>query len=238
VFRPFVLCLLLCVAVPGAALAAQAQGANAHQWWDLHGLLPTRIDQPIYVEQVADNTYFSTTVFFNNTSDGAYVGLQQLGNSSRQALFAVWGGTGAIPGPGATCGPFSGEGTGQHCMLALPFTLLRWHTLRIERTFHSATQTAWTASVITNNGVQHVIGTIKTGSRVNRMTAVDSFDEYFGPPHACTAIPPSSVVFGAPRLNGVSTLRAGYASTAVGPCSGGHVLPIGNTGRARLQLGH
>lgn len=230
---------VLLVALTPPARADQAHDANVHQFWEFDGLRAVRLEQSIRITEIANSTYFSMPVWFDNSSNGAYMGLQQLDHGQRIALFALWDAVSFQPGaPGSTCEPFGGEGTGLHCKLPYAFALNRWYTLRLLRTARDATGSTWSAWIVDDARRATLIGRLKTKPGVGDIYTADSFDEYFGPAVACSLIPKSSATFGAPRINGASWPQTRFSVRSIGRCSGpGRAIQNAVNKTVQLRLG-
>jgi hypothetical protein len=213
-------------------------GANAHQWWGLGGRRASRVDQTLVVQTIADQTFFSMPLYFTGTNaepganHRAYIGLQQLAGGHRQAIFSFWNSARARPAAGAECHNFSGEGVGKSCTVPFDFRLNTAYTLRVRRIPPAANGAAtyWRGSIVSTSGTTVDIADIEAPRTAGDISAVDSFDEYFGAAVACSQVPRSGAWFAPPRYQAtvqgaVQTFTASIASQSIGPCSGAVVSP-------------
>lgn len=222
------------LALPGAASAGQAQNANAHQWWRLPGSA-WNIDQKVVVANSSNAMYYALTVWTQNGTT-AYMGLQQGGDGRRMARFSFWNSTAALPGPGASCRPFDGEGVGRTCEVPINWGTSRWYTYRMWRLTSDVNGDVWGAWIIDDAGRETHIGNIRAPRGAGEITQADSFNEYWGSAYACNSIPYSAVWYLAPSINN-GRGRATFGTNSVGNCSGGLVTPT-IYGTSKLELGH
>ncbi len=229
---PLVLSVLL---GSGATAAAdQHRDANVHQWWTL-ARPAYNIDQAVTLRAMHDSTYVALVVGYEHTSEGAYMGLQQLADGTRIARFSIWSSTAATPSAGATCRDFDGEGVGKTCEIPFSFQLDHPYRYRMWRLADEGDGSWWGAWIIDDvTHVETAIGEIRAPAAAGDIDSADTFDEYFGDALPCDRVPASAGDVAAPTLDdarGVAT-----ASTrSIGACSGGRVTS--SASGIRIELG-
>lgn len=224
----------MCLALPGAASAAQHQNANAHQWWRVPE--PAwNLDQRVNVWQRSGANYFAMVFGFQNVSTGGYMGMQREANGALRARFSIWNSTSATPGAGASCRNFDGEGIGKTCELPLSWSTNRWYKYRVWQLSDSGGYRTWGAWIIDQaTGREYHIGNIRAPRGAGLIDEADSFNEYYGNAFPCYAVPSSSAFFLSPYAN--QRAYSSYSGTSVGSCSGGRVTQ--GYGGAGLYLGY
>lgn len=229
--RRIVLASLLASSV---ASAGQHQNGNVHQWWTVQAPAYS-IDQGFTFRAMADATYFALVVWYQNTSDGAYMGVQQLGDGSRVARFSVWNSTSAQPGAGATCRDFDGEGIGKTCEIPFPFELDHPYRYRMWKLSNDGAGWWWGAWMIDDvTHAETLIGQIRAPNPAGDITGADTFDEYFGDAVPCDAVPWSEADISVPALS-AGAAHATAATPTMGNCSAGLVSTV--DGSLRIELG-
>jgi hypothetical protein len=162
------------------------------------------------------------------------MGLQTDGNGRRFARFSIWNSTAALPGPGASCRSFDGEGVGRTCELNINWSTHRTYTYRLRHIGTMNRHFIWAAWIIDDaTGHAHHIGNIAAPLGAQYVHSVSNFNEYYGPQYPCSGVPSSSVFFLTPQVN-LSRYSA-YNGDSVANCSGGKVTR--GYGGAALSLG-
>jgi hypothetical protein len=180
----------------------------------------TVVEQP-----VRGSSYFwAQQFFFENTTQGGYLGLQSNGIISgaaigKMAIFSIWDATEATPGPGASCEPFGGEGIGYSCRLQFPWRENVTYALTL-----SEAQPAWWSVHLhdPSTGDDLLLGTIHAPDawgRVRPPTA--GFAEYYGQVDACETMPWTVALLHQPTADGAppTAVDAGTYGTCVGQAS-------------------
>lgn len=159
------------------------------------------------VEPPIDNSswFWALQFFFENTNQGGYTGLQGNGiiegqTVGKMAIFSIWDSTQSMPGPGATCEMFGGEGVGQSCRL--PFEWRENVTYRLE--LEQTSPMWWTLTLQDpTDGTGHEIGTIRTPDGWGLVDPFAAgFAEYYGQVDACDSMPHTVAVIHTPLADG------------------------------------
>lgn len=179
---------------------------------DMHAYYPggpvDHFEYPMTIVEapVPDSSWFwALQFFFENTTQGGYTGLQGNGiiegqTVGKMAIFSIWDSTESMPGPGATCEMFGGEGVGQSCRL--PFEWRENVTYRLE--LEQTSPSWWTLTLHDpSDGSGHEIGTIRTPDGwglVDPFAA--AFAEYYGQVDACDSMPHTVALIHTPLADG------------------------------------
>ncbi len=155
---------------------------------------------------VDDSSWFwAQQFFFENTTQGGYTGLQGNGiiegqTVGKMAIFSIWDSTESMPGPGATCEMFGGEGVGQSCRL--PFEWRENVTYRLE--LEQTSPLWWTLTLHDpTDGTGHEIGTIRTPDGWGLVDPfVAGFAEYYGQVDSCDSMPHTVALIHTPLADG------------------------------------
>jgi lysophospholipase L1-like esterase len=141
-------------------------------------------------------TYFWAHQFRFIGGDGGYLGLQTNGLMQgsavgKMAIFSIWQALEAVPGPGAACEQFSGEGTGWSCRLKYNWQAGHRYRLRLWVCCYTAGQEWWGAWVKDmSTGVEHFIGRIRvplTWKWLEDRSVM--WTEFYGPLAQCDDLP-------------------------------------------------
>jgi len=171
-------------------------------------------------EPVDGTGYFwAQQFFFDGTTDGGYTGMQTGGiangmNVGKLFIVSIWNALSAVPGPGAECEPFGGEGVGQSCRLALPWR----EKVAYRFAIRFVTDHQWSLHVVdpTLPG-ERLVGTITvpdTWGKLSPSTA--GFTEYFAGTSACETVPEATALMYAPTADGA--LPTSVATSVYGTC--------------------
>ncbi|MFD6528911.1 ricin-type beta-trefoil lectin domain protein [Streptomyces sp. NPDC060184] len=194
----------------------------------------------------------TSQVFWSHQFDfdkgnGAYIGLQSNGGSSRTFLFSVWDVSRAVAGSaGSHCQSFDGEGTGQSCRMSLAWTAGHTYTFTV-----ASEGGGWFGATVrdTTAGTSFELGSILTPATAISPRGMVDRTEYFewnDSRATCYDQPFSAARFGLPTANG-GTVTAKVSATsandnACAPMTrtdsviGGTVqnLAVGNSVRGRV----
>ena len=172
---------------------SDAQYDNGDVYWGFnHDAAPTSMRQTLSVLRLAPSTFWALNFY----SPDAYMGFQtdNSGNPD-DAIFSIWGGTNASPGPGSTCQVFGGEGIGENCLLPLDFSTATSYTYSLT----NVGGTTWSASITdVATGVTYLIGTITAPTGESTVSGVSNFSEYFGNNFVCNMSSMSTVQWSPP----------------------------------------
>lgn len=219
---------------PARASAANPGAHNDFFWSTPRVPYPLgSVAQDVRIVRTAPSTYWSFGGYFAQgvPGDGWYMGLQTDGtnfqgqNVGDQAIFSIFNGTAATPGPSATCGRFGGEGTGFSCHV--PVAVKPGH--RYEYSFSKLTGTTWIAYV-TDLTANHAyeIGEISARSSETAIGPVYSFIENFGSV-GCAGQRPASAQFADPIFQNTLFARYRRHSDTLGACRRG-AIRVGSGG--------
>ena len=175
---------------------------SAAIWWRGTEILSTTssITQSIEIYELSPQTYWSAAWHWKNAPDGGYGGVQTLGHLGNNvwtdiATFSIWNADRGVPGDGANCLSFGGEGDGYSCRL--PINLEAGNTYTISYSIDTARGNDWWQAKISDkkSGVTKLIGSIKAPQ--SNLVSQDyyNFIEYWGPPVDCNAVGPASAKF-------------------------------------------
>ncbi len=212
---------------------------NYYAYWDMAGQLAWNLDAHFTVTDVVDGTYYSQ-VFDFDTGGGGYMGLQQLANGDRVALFSMWRGGAAgdadiVPTGHANCQTDPGQenGGGTQCFLDFDWQEDTSYIIRVWRLRVDAQTDTWGAWVRDSTGAQQQIGTIsieKPQGQASEIYSTVSFVENFASIDTCEAPGRSTVNMDNPTING-SRATLAYSGTNEGSsCADGSIRWVGSAG--------
>jgi len=146
--------------------------------------------------------FFAVSFGFKGGPNG-YAGVQPNGvredgvNNGPVVLFSLWEAVSASPGPNATCGPFSHEGSGFFCRLDLE-TVFTENLISVSR---EPDGLRWTATIQQPGKQPEIIGTI-TMPKEYMIFNLLNFIEYYGPvpENICIDLPGAAAKFRQPLL--------------------------------------
>jgi hypothetical protein len=189
--------------------------------------------------------YWEAGWHWDNVPDGGYGGIQSEGiladgTISDLAIFSIWNGLGAIPGAGAGCTAFGGEGIGYSCRI--PITLIAGNKYEISFGVDTARGPQWWIATISDltKGTKSVIGSIETNSRIAKASNWNNFIEYWGQSVPCDAVGAASAKFYVPSSNNPDVeISSPRFSRPAQPCvmSAGDTPPPGFIGDAVIRFG-
>ena len=226
--------------------AGQQQWGAAYLDWS-GALLSSEstISQVIQPLELSPQTYWEAGWHWDNVPDGGYGGVQAQGNLadgkvSDLAIFSIWNGLSAIPGPDAGCTPFGGEGIGYSCRI--PITLVAGNKYEISFGVDSIRGPQWWIATISDiaKGTKNVIGSIETNSSIAKATNWNNFIEYWGQEVPCDAVGRASAKFYSPKsTNPNIEFSSPRFSRPAKPCvlSAGDTPPAGFVGDAIIRFG-
>ena len=226
--------------------AAQQQwGASYLDWSGALLSVDSTISQIIQPLEVSPNMYWDAGWHWDNVPDGGYGGIQSKGiladgTISDLAIFSIWNGLGAIPGAGAGCTAFGGEGIGYSCRI--PITLIAGNKYEISFGVDTARGPQWWIATISDltKGTTSVIGSIETNSKIAKATNWNNFIEYWGQAVPCDAVGAASAKFYVPTSNNPDVeISSPRFSRPAQPCvmSAGDTPPSGFIGDAVIRFG-
>ena len=242
----FPLAVILTVVGTTPASAAQQQwGASYLDWSGALLSASSTISQVIQPLEISPNMYWEAGWHWDNVPDGGYGGIQSRGiladgTISDLAIFSIWNGLGAIPGTGAGCTPFGGEGIGYSCRI--PITLVAGNKYEISFGVDAARGPQWWKATISDltKGTKNVIGSIETNSLLAKASNWNNFIEYWGQAVPCDAVGAASAKFYVPTSDnpGVEFSSPRFSRPAQ-PCvmSAGDTPPQGFIGDAVIRFG-
>jgi hypothetical protein len=242
----FPLAVILTVVGTTPASAAQQQwGASYLDWSGALLSASSTISQVIQPLEISPNMYWEAGWHWDNVPDGGYGGIQSRGiladgTISDLAIFSIWNGIGAIPGTGAGCTPFGGEGIGYSCRI--PITLVAGNKYEISFGVDAARGPQWWKATISDltKGTKNVIGSIETNSLLAKASNWNNFIEYWGQAVPCDAVGAASAKFYVPTSDnpGVEFSSPRFSRPAQ-PCvmSAGDTPPQGFIGDAVIRFG-
>jgi hypothetical protein len=228
------------------AHAAQQQwGASYLDWSGASLSVDSTISQIIQPLEVSPKMYWEAGWRWDNVPDGGYGGIQSKGiladgTISDLAIFSIWNGLGAIPGTGAGCTAFGGEGIGYSCRI--PITLIAGNKYEISFGVDTARGPQWWIATISDltKGTKSVIGSIETNSRIAKASNWNNFIEYWGQSVPCDAVGAASAKFYVPTSNNPDVeISSPRFSRPAQPCvmSAGDTPPPGFIGDAVIRFG-
>jgi hypothetical protein len=236
---------LLIPAVSPANAAQQQWGASYLDWSGALLSVDSTISQVIQPLEVSPKMYWEAGWHWDNVPDGGYGGIQSKGiladgTISDLAIFSIWNALGAIPGAGAGCNPFGGEGIGYSCRI--PITLIAGNKYEISFGVDTARGPQWWIATISDltKGTKSVIGSIETISRIAKASNWNNFIEYWGQSVPCDAVGAASAKFYVPTSNNPDVeISSPRFSRPAQPCvmSAGDTPPPGFIGDAVIRFG-
>jgi hypothetical protein len=236
---------LLIPTLSPANAAQQQWGASYLDWSGALLSADSTISQIIQPLEVSPQMYWEAGWHWDNVPDGGYGGIQSKGiladgTISDLAIFSIWNGLGAIPGAGAGCTPFSGEGIGYSCRT--PITLIAGNKYEIRFGVDTARGPQWWIATISDltKGAKSVIGSIETNSRIAKASNWNNFIEYWGQSVPCDAVGAASAKFYVPTSNNPDVeISSPRFSRPAQPCvmSAGDTPPPGFIGDAVIRFG-
>jgi hypothetical protein len=237
--------LLTASSVVPASAGQQQWGASYLDWSGALLSSSSKISQVIEPLEISPYTYWEAGWHWDNVPDGGYGGIQSKGNLadgrvSDLAIFSIWNGLGAIPGEGAGCTPFGGEGIGYSCRI--PITLVAGNKYEISFGVDSARGPQWWTATISDlaKGTKNVIGSIETNSLIAKASNWNNFIEYWGQAVPCDAVGPASAKFHVPTSSNPDIeIYSPKFSRPTQPCvmSAGDTPPPGFIGDAIIRFG-
>ena len=236
---------LLIPTVSPANAAQQQWGASYLDWSGALLSVDSTISQIIQPLEVSPKMYWEAGWHWDNVPDGGYGGIQSEGiladgTISDLAIFSIWNGLGAIPGAGAGCTAFGGEGIGYSCRI--PITLIAGNKYEISFGVDAARGPQWWIATISDltKGTKSVIGSIETNSRIAKASNWNNFIEYWGQSVPCDAVGAASAKFYVPTSNNPYVeISSPRFSRPAQPCvmSAGDTPPPGFIGDAVIRFG-
>ena len=236
---------LLIPTVSPVNAAQQQWGASYLDWSGALLSVDSTISQIIQPLEVSPQMYWEAGWHWDNVPDGGYGGIQSKGILadgiiSDLAIFSIWNGLGAIPGAGAGCTPFGGEGIGYSCRI--PITLIAGNKYEISFGVDTARGPQWWIATISDltKGMRRVIGSIETNSKIAKASNWNNFIEYWGQSVPCDAVGAASAKFYVPTSNNPDVeISSPRFSRPAQPCvmSAGDTPPPGFIGDAVIRFG-
>jgi len=246
-FNYFITFILLSVFItnPIANAGQQQWGAAYLDWSGALLSADSSISQIIQPLEISPNTYWEAGWHWDNVPDGGYGGIQSNGiladgTISDLAIFSIWNGLGAIPGDGAGCTRFGGEGIGYSCRI--PITLKAGNKYEISFGVDKARGPQWWIATIADltQGTKKIIGSIETNSLNAKASNWNNFIEYWGQAVPCDAVGPASAKFYVPTSSNLNVeIFSPVFSRPAQPCamSAGDTPPPGFIGEAVIRFG-
>ena len=236
---------LLIPTLSPANAAQQQWGASYLDWSGALLSVDSTISQIIQPLEVSPKMYWEAGWHWDNVPDGGYGGIQSKGiladgTISDLAIFSIWNGLGAIPGAGAGCTAFGGEGIGYSCRI--PITLIAGNKYEISFGVDVARGPQWWIATISDltKRTKSVIGSIETNSRIAKASNWNNFIEYWGQSVPCDAVGAASAKFYVPTSNNPDVeISSPRFSRPAQPCvmSAGDTPPSGFIGDAVIRFG-
>ena len=193
-----------------------ADGNSMHIYYNSNYSGFWNIDQYMWVEKEAPNTFWAMQWWFEGTGDAGYVGIMSIAGD--YALFSLWNANAAS---GPNCGTFTGEGDGYHCSIRIhidPYTFYKFRVWRLDSDPKGQWWGAWISGGSINNTF---IGAIRVDSSNTLMTIPLDFTEYPGV-NQCSLIPRSIVNWIPPTFNN-NDYNSTYANSDT-PCNSDFVI--------------
>ena len=184
--------------------AAQHQNGSAYLWWNgIQLRYDSSVTQSIELKELSPQMYWSSAWHWANAPDGGYGGIQTLGHLGNNvfvdiATFSIWNAKEGIPGEGANCLPFGGEGDGYSCRL--PMDLVADNTYTITYSVDKSRGLDWWKATITDKkkSETRLIGTIHAPKRKLASQDWYNFIEYWGEPVPCDSVGAATARFYTP----------------------------------------
>lgn len=168
-------------------------------------------------------SYFWAQQFFfvSSGGSGGYTGLQTNGYIGGQTvgkivIFSIWDTLEAVPGPGASCEPFGGEGIGFSCRKPFSWSEGTDYLMRLS----SPAPDWWDLHVREHGGREELLGSIRVPpgwGQLQKFAA--SFAEYYGPVKDCGTIPLAEAEFKNVSANDGSEVPTSADAATYGPCA-------------------
>ena len=236
---------LIALGVNPANAGQQQWGASYLDWSGALLSSTSTVSQVIQPLEISPNMYWEAGWHWDNVPDGGYGGIQSKGilangSISDLAIFSIWNGLGAVPGPGAGCTPFGGEGIGFSCRI--PIELIAGNRYQITFGVDAARGPQWWIATIEDltKGSKSVIGSIETNSTSAKASNWNNFIEYWGQAVPCDAVGAASAKFYVPKSSNpeVEFFSPKFSRPAQ-PCvmSAGDTPPMGYVGDAVIRFG-
>lgn len=236
---------LLALNSPTATSAQHAWGASYLDWSGARLDEASSVSQTIQPLEISSRMFWEAGWTWDNAPDGAYGGIQTKGilangQVSDLAIFSIWNARAAVPGLGAACTPFGGEGIGYSCRLAIP--VVAGNKYEITFGLDKERGPNWWKATIKDfaNGETRLIGSIESPQSGLRATNWNNFIEYWGEPVACDAVGLASAKFYVPTsTNPAVEFHSPIFSRPSQPCvnSAGDTPPVGFVGDAIIRFG-
>lgn len=198
--------LVIALSVTGGnpAHADQQIGAAAYLDWSGAVLSETSgISQVIEPLEISPFTDWEAGWKWDNAEEGGYGGIHSKGTLadgtvSDLAIFSIRNALGAVPGEGAGCLPFSGEGIGYSCRI--PVTLVAGNKYEISFKMDSTRGPKWWIATISDlaKGTKKVIGSIEANTTMAMASNWTNSIEYWGPAVLCDEVGQASAKFYVP----------------------------------------
>ena len=215
----------LCVGNADQTVAAVVPGGMAAVFysWDAQGFDDMDFFITIAEEPGTDTLFFWAHCFGFQTGSGGYTGIQTRGYTTHPVghlfLFSIWDAEDGIPGDGATCLTFGGEGEGWSCRLPLEWVEGHKYRLHIASEGH-----LWWGACVKDlmTDEEHYIGRIKVPDGWGKLKGDSSnFTEYFSQVPACADLDWTIAIFDHPvASSGSSSLPSTpYGPHTFGPCA-------------------
>ncbi len=241
----FVLASFL-LAKPISSFAAQHQwGASYLDWSGADLSKDSTVTQVIQPLEISPNMYWESGWHWNNAPDGGYGGIQSHGilangQISDLAIFSIWNATSAIPGEGAGCTPFGGEGIGYSCRTSIKLVAGNKYQMSFGMEILQNKQ-YWKAIITDLSLLQtKVLGWIEAPAKDLKATNWNNFIEYWGQAVSCDAVGNASAKFYVPTSNNPEVeFHSPTFSRPLKPCvnSSGETPPRGFVGDAIMRFG-
>lgn len=185
-------------------LAAEPLSYAAYLDWNGSKLSSnSSISQSITPLALPPHMYWETGWHWDNAPDGGYGGIQTLGyladgRLSDLAIFSIWNAKEGVPGKGAGCLPFGGEGVGFSCRL--PLEMKAGDKFTFEYSLDTKRGPEWWMAKVAKNSEEAIlIGSIRASHSGLESGNLNNFVEYWGSAKiACNLVPSASAIFGTP----------------------------------------
>jgi hypothetical protein len=230
---------------PVANAGQQQWGASYLDWSGSLLSADSSISQIIQPLEISPNTYWEAGWHWDNVPDGGYGGIQSNGiladgRISDLAIFSIWNGLGAIPGEGAGCTRFGGEGIGYSCRISV--NLKAGNKYEISFGVDKERGPQWWVATIADLslGTKKIIGSIETNSTNAKASNWNNFIEYWGQAVPCDSVGPASAKFYVPSSTDTNVeIHSPIFSRPAKPCviSAGDTPPPGFIGDAVIRFG-
>lgn len=220
--------MLSVIVFQNESLADQQRWASQYMNWTFDSPVANvyNIDQQIWLAQPNKNSFWPLQWSWEGSVGvGGYLGLLQENTSANQIVrFSLWNATGAMPGNGASCRPFDGEGIGYTCTLPVTIDTGKFYRVRLwglNSVNDGQWWGAWLIEKNTQGGLtERYIGKIKVPLAYGqvKLSSITNFVEYWGNSEGqCKNVPPSVAGFTPPAVNyhgGCTGTYSGYSTYA------------------------